>query len=87
MADLKRQDGRLILEILRAIGARPSDAGFERISIEGYSADQASAAVSELHRGGYVVAAEVSGLGDNGPRWEPSVLTVSGRHLLEELEK
>jgi hypothetical protein len=83
-----RNDDVLRLVVLRAIGARGAAmSGYSRPDIEGYSRGQIDAAVAELKRGGFVDAAWIpQAFGDNPAHWEPSVLTVPGRHLLEELE-
>ena len=83
----------IALLVLRAVGARAAGAGFERPAIEGYSHEQIDAAVDELRRGGYLIAADIPHPFGTAPRdqarphWAPSELTVPGRHLLEELEK
>lgn len=76
----------VLLKVLQAIAPRPVAHGFERPEVPGLAREQIDAAVEELRRGGYVEAAWVGeALGDNPAQWEPSVLTLKGRHLLEEL--
>jgi hypothetical protein len=78
----------LTLEVLRIVGRRPAKSGYERPAIPDYPRAQIDAAVDELRRGGYLEGAHVkSTFGDNPAHWAPSVLTASGRHLLEELER
>jgi hypothetical protein len=80
-----RREVFLIVQVIRAVGARPADSAFGPISVKGFSAERVSGIVRDLHEAGYLVAADVSGLGDSGPRWEASVLTERGREIFEDL--
>jgi hypothetical protein len=78
---------RALLIVLRVIGRRSVASGYERPEVGGFAREQVDAIVAELRRGGYVDAAWIpQTYGDNPGHWEPSVLTATVRHLLEELE-
>jgi hypothetical protein len=62
--------------------------GFAGPEIPGISREQVDAAVDELRRGGYVEALWTDpSFGDNPAHHAPSVLTFTGQHLLEELQR